>query len=155
MLTQEQFKIIFPKNKAPESWLSHFSLLGSFGISTKEQIAAFCSQIGHESLDLTILEENLNYSAESLLRVFPKYFDPLTATALARKPEDIANVVYANRMGNGNTSSGEGWKYRGRGIIQLTGKQNYSRCSKYIFDDENVLLNDPDLVADDHRVAMQ
>jgi putative chitinase len=101
MLTIDQFTHIFPHNKNPEVWLEHFDLLQGFDIMTPEQIAAFCSQIGHESLDMTVLVENLNYSAEALLRVFPKYFRNVDINQYARKPEKIANRVYANRMGNG------------------------------------------------------
>lgn len=93
------------------------------------RLRAFLAQIGHESGDLRHTEENLNYSAEALRRVFPKYFpDGATLRKYARQPEMIANRVYANRLGNGDEASGDGWRYRGRGLIQLTGKENYIKA---------------------------
>jgi putative chitinase len=90
-------------------------------------MAAFIAQCAHESGGFRFLKENLNYKAESLVRVFPKYFPDINlAKAYEKKPEKIANRVYANRMGNGNEASGDGWRYCGRGLIQLTGKDNYS-----------------------------
>lgn len=94
-------------------------------INTPDRIAAFLAQLGHESLDFKALSENLNYSADGLLKTFPKYFDSQSASQYARNPQAIANRVYANRLGNGDESSGDGWKYRGRGPIQLTGRANY------------------------------
>jgi putative chitinase len=89
-------------------------------------VAGFLSQCGHESNDFTVLRENLNYSAEGLNKTFKKYFPTVeSAQPYARQPEKIANKVYANRMGNGPESSGDGFKYRGRGAIQLTGHDNY------------------------------
>ena len=101
-----------------------------YGIKSKEQVAMFLAQIGHESASFKTLAENLNYSKEGLLKVFPKYFTNAEASIYARRPELIANRVYANRMGNGSEASGDGWKYRGRGLIQITGKDNYTRMSK-------------------------
>src|SRR5574343_126479 len=115
--TSDQFRAIFPANKQPDLWIPAFFVLPDFGIKSTEQIAAFCSQVGHESLDMTILEENLNYSAESLMRVFPKYFKDVNSADYARNPEKIANRVYANRMGNASEELGDGWKFRGRGCI--------------------------------------
>lgn len=155
ILTEEQFRHIFPSNKNPSMWLSAFEVVQDFGISTPEQIAAFCSQIGHESLDMTVLVENLNYSAEALMRVFPKYFRNIDPRQYARKPEKIANRVYANRMGNGDELSGDGWKFRGRGVIQLTGASNYAKCSEFLYGDSSFLVNDPDLVKDDAGVAIK
>lgn len=118
-----------------------------FGIDTAERIAGFLGQCAHETGGFAVLEENLNYSADTMAAVWPNRFAVLGpdkrpvkvkgknqpnkfALALHRKPEAIANVVYSNRMGNGPVESGEGWKYRGRGLKQLTGKDNVSRCSK-------------------------
>lgn len=103
---------------------------------TNEQSAHFFGQCHHESGGFRLFEENLNYSAGGLLKIFPKYFNQATATEYARQPQRIANKVYANRMGNGDEASGDGWKYRGRGAIQLTGKNNY-----------NLFGKDPDSVA--------
>jgi len=99
-----------------------------WGIDTPLRLAAFLAQIAHESGQFRTLAENLNYSAEALLRVFPRHFDATQATAYARQPERIAARAYANRMGNGDEASGDGWRYRGRGLIQVTGRSNYAAC---------------------------
>ena len=96
-----------------------------FGINTKKRVVHFLSQVMHESSALNRLEENLRYSADGLLRTFPKYFNTYNVSEYAYKPEKIANRVYANRLGNGNEQSFDGWQYRGRGCIQITGKANY------------------------------
>ena len=101
-----------------------------YEINTLERQAAFLSNICHESNYLQKIIENLNYSAERLLEVFPKYFNRASAKIYANNPEKIANYIYANRMGNGPIISGEGWKYRGRTFIMLTGKDNYAELSK-------------------------
>lgn len=99
----------------------------------KYEVAAFLAQIGHESAELKYRKENLNYSATALRRVFGKYFKTAAqANAYARNPEKIANRVYANRIGNGPESSGDGWKFRGRGYIQLTGRANYQDFADYM-----------------------
>lgn len=122
------------------------TLLDKYGINTPLRIAHFMAQLEHES-GLKPISENLNYSAERLLVIFPKYFiSKADADRYARQPERIANRVYANRMGNGNEASGEGWKYRGRGFIQLTGKQNYYRL--YVYTDLDVIKN-PDLLLEE------
>lgn len=103
----------------------------AFGLTTKLRVCHFLAQIAHESGELSHTEENLNYSSDSLRRVFPKYFPTAAlAAAYAHKPMQIANRVYANRMGNGDEASGDGYKYKGRGLIQLTGKNNYSNYEK-------------------------
>jgi putative chitinase len=114
-------------------------------INTPVRQAMFLSQLAHESGNFRFVVENLNYSADALRRVFGKYF-PTEALAneYARQPERIANRVYASRMGNGDEASGDGWKYRGRGLIQLTGKNNYASFSMQA--DNNALV-EPDLVA--------
>jgi len=96
---------------------------------TKERIACFLAQCGHESVNFTRFKENLNYSVTGLLNTFKKYFTEKEAELYARKPSQIASRVYANRMGNGSEESRDGWKYRGRGLIQLTGKNNYKAFS--------------------------
>jgi putative chitinase len=153
--TSDQFRAIFPANKQPDLWIPAFFVLPDFDIKSTEQIAAFCSQVGHESLDMTILEENLNYSAESLMRVFPKYFKDVNSADYARNPEKIANRVYANRMGNASEELGDGWKFRGRGCIQLTGYSNYYDCSLELYGDATILVDDPDLVMDSPDVAIK
>lgn len=111
----------------------------NFEINTPERIAMFMSQIGHESAGLKRTQENLNYSAERLRQVFPRYFPtPNDAANYARNPAKIANRVYGNRMGNGPEASGDGFRYRGRGFIQLTGKNNYQAFAS----DNNLTLDE-------------
>lgn len=101
-----------------------------YSINTKLRLAAFIAQVGHESARLTAVTENLNYSAAGLMKTWPSRFDSAKANACARNPQKIANVVYSNRMGNGNEASGDGWTYRGRGLIQVTGKSMYNAFSQ-------------------------
>ena len=126
--TQEQLKEMIPRNPYVPQWYEAISsILPEYEINTPQRVAAFLAQCAHESGGFVFLKENLNYKAPSLRKVFPKYFqDDATASAYANKPERIANRVYANRMGNGDESSGDGWRYCGRGLIQLTGKDNYT-----------------------------
>ena len=126
--TQEQLKEMIPRNPYVLQWYEAVSsILPEYEINTPQRVAAFLAQCAHESGGFVFLKENLNYKAPSLRKVFPKYFpDDATASAYANKPERIANRVYANRMGNGDESSGDGWRYCGRGLIQLTGKDNYT-----------------------------
>ena len=149
MITVEQFSHMFPKNKNPQGWTTALvDVLPTYEINTPERIASFLAQCGHESAGFTVLQENLNYSAEGLNKIFHKYFPTLeSAQPYARKPEMIANRVYASRMGNGDEHSGEGYKFRGRGPIQLTGKANYAACSEFLFQDDT-LINDPDMLLD-------
>ena len=121
--------------------LKYKTLFNSYGLNTPLRIAHFMAQIEHES-NLKPISEILNYSVNGLLKVFGKYFKTETkAREYARRPEKIANLVYANRMYNGNEQSGDGWKYRGRGFIQITGKKNYQLLSK---DTRIDYLNNPD-----------
>lgn len=126
--------------------------LPKYGIAnSKVRLAHFFSQVLHESGCMRYDMENLNYSAKALRAVFGKYFKTKRqAEGYARQPEKIANKVYANRMGNGAESSGDGWRYRGRGLIQLTGKNNYRTFAKWIGDDR--IIDDPDLVASEYAV---
>lgn len=130
-LTQDQLRQLLPKNPYVQYWHEALAiLLPDYDINTKERIAAFVAQCAHESGNFMVLKENLNYRWESLRRIFPKYFpsDEL-AKEYASKPnkqEAIANRIYANRMGNGPEESGDGYRYCGRGLIQLTGKENYT-----------------------------
>ena len=127
-LTKQQLKELLPKNPYIDNWHKALSqLLPDYEINTPQRIASFIAQCAHESGSFVFLTENLNYKAESLMKIFGKYFpDMATAKAYEKKPEKIANRIYANRMGNGDEASGDGYKYRGRGLIQLTGKTNYS-----------------------------
>jgi putative chitinase len=107
--------------------------------------AHFFAQTSHETGGFKAFSENLNYSAQGLQGIFGKYFPGTLEESYARQPEKIANRVYADRMGNGNEASGDGWKYRGRGALQLTGKANYEAFAKYL--GHNEVLENPDLVA--------
>jgi putative chitinase len=113
-------KFVDPINKVVEE----------FEINTPERISMFLAQIGHESGGLTKLHENLNYKSARLVQIFPKYFRDVDPDDYGGKPEAIANRVYANRMGNGDEDSGDGYRFRGRGAVQLTGKSNYLACGK-------------------------
>jgi len=115
---------------------------------TPERAAHFFAQTGHETGDFKVYNENLNYSAQGLQGIFGKYFPGNLEESYARQPEKIANRVYASRMGNGDEASGDGWKFRGRGAIQLTGKDNYTQFSKHINKPE--ILTNPDLVSTDY-----
>jgi putative chitinase len=128
VLTQAELSEIVPGNPYIDHWYEALEqLLPDYDINTPKRAAAFLAQCAHESGGFKFIKENLNYKAASLRKVFPKYFptDELAA-AYAMKPEKIANRVYANRMGNGDEASGDGYCYCGRGLIQLTGKQNYT-----------------------------
>jgi putative chitinase len=134
--TLEHMKSAIPTNKEVGEWyIIALELLPQYDITTPERVAGFLSQCAYESSEFKVLEENLNYSEKALLRVFGKYFGPgiRDAKAYARNPEKIANAVYASRMGNGAEHSGDGWRFRGRGVIQLTGKDNYSSFAQYVY----------------------
>ena len=126
LITKEQFTKILPRNTEIDEWYNALvKILPKYEINTVNRTAAFLAQVAHESANFSRLTENLNYSAQALMTVWPSRFDAETAAAYARNPEKIANKVYANRLGNGDEASGDGWRYRGRGLIQLTGKENY------------------------------
>ena len=124
-LTEEQLRHVMPRCDVA-TWLPLLnSAMGRFGIVTPQRVAAFLSQIAHESGECRSLSENLSYSAERLLQVWPsRFFDLADARTCERNPSALANRVYSNRLGNGNNLSGDGWLYRGSGLIQLTGKAN-------------------------------
>jgi putative chitinase len=123
-----------------------------FDINTPQRIAAFVGQCAHESASFARLTENLNYAAGALVRIWPRHFpSPEVADAYHRQPEKIANRAYANRMGNGPEASGDGWKYRGRGLIQLTGKDNYRAASDALGVD---LVANPDSVTQPAMAAL-
>lgn len=158
------------KREVAERWLPHVqAAMERFGINTKNQVAAWLAQTAHESAGYTALVENLNYSADTMAVVWPTRFAEMGpdkkpkknekgknipnkfAQALHRKPEMIANAVYSNRMGNGNIESGEGWKFRGRGLKQLTGKFNHQKCSEGLGVD---LVSNPDLLLEPQYAAL-
>jgi putative chitinase len=129
-LTKEQLKKLLPKNPYIDYWFNALSkLLPDYEINTSQRIAAFIAQCAHESGNFMVLKENLNYRPATLRKIFPKYFpnDAIANEYCSRpnKQEAIANRVYASRMGNGPEESGDGYRYCGRGLIQLTGKENY------------------------------
>lgn len=125
-LTTQQFSALFPANKHAAEWVEALNaVLPKYGIDTPVRMAAFLGQCGHESMGFTVMLENLNYSADALMRVFGKYFTLAQAHQYARNPKAIGSRVYANRMGNGSEDSGDGYKHRGHGLIQLTGKDNH------------------------------
>ena len=123
--------------------MSRYQIVGT------KRIGAFIAQVGHESGHLTLLVENLNYSADALRRNWPRRFDVELASAVARKPEQIANIAYGNRMGN--TEQGDGWKYLGRGLIQITGKNNYCACGEALGLD---LIVQPELLEKPQHACM-
>lgn len=121
------------------------SILNKYGVNTHLRRAHFWGQIQHES-GCKAIAENLNYSATGLVKTFPKYFNVGLSKAYERKPDKIANLVYANRMGNGDEKSGDGYKYRGRGFVQITGKDNYNQLSK---DTGIDFVSNPDLLLEE------
>lgn len=134
------------QSKVPADVFPHLvAAMTKFEINTVNRVSHFVSQCMHESGNFKFVSENLSYSAQGLRGTFPKYFpDDATANAYAKQPEKIANKVYSNRMGNGNFESGEGWKFRGRGFIQCTGKNTYVLFGTSIGED---LTKNPDLLA--------
>lgn len=130
-LTSEILRKIYPLSKNINRYLGALNMsMLKCGIDTVDRARAFLAQVGHESSQLNNIEENLNYSAQGLRKIFPKYFPTQKeALAFARNPERIANRVYADRMGNGSEESGDGWTFRGRGLIQITGRDNYASMS--------------------------
>jgi len=145
------------KGHVPDTVIAQIpSIQEKFGVNTALRLAHFLAQAGHESGGFRVTQENLNYSAKGLVGIFKKYFkrpdgtvDEPKAAAYAKKPEKIANLVYGGRMGNGAEASGDGYKFRGRGYIQLTGKDNYTAFGKSI--GENVCAN-PQVVAEKYAL---
>lgn len=139
------------KGHIPETVLSQIPVTASkFNITSVLRLAHFLAQCGHESGGFLDVYEKLNYTAERLRVIFPKYFPGTLSESYAHNPEKIASRVYASRMGNGDEASGDGFKYRGRGFIQLTGKNNYTSFAGFIGEDT---VNNPDLVATKYPLA--
>lgn len=143
------------KGKLPQNVYDELEqVVNKFQINNVNRLSHFLGQCSHESGNFKFIRENLNYSAQALANTFPTRFaiDPKAkvkvpntlAKSIERQPQKIANTVYANRMGNGDTNSNEGWLYAGKGYIQLTGKQNYAKFDQYVNDD---IIKNPDLVA--------
>lgn len=129
-ITESQVRRIIPnaKNDDVKAFVQSFNKYSEmFGIDTKLRVAGYLSQVFHESGNLRYRSENMNYSAEGLMRTWPKRFNEEKAKQYAHRPMEIANYVYANRMGNGDEDSGDGWRFRGRGLIGVTGKDNYQK----------------------------
>ena len=145
------FKLDKLKGHIPDAVIAQIpDTAAKFGITNVLRLAHFLSQCGHESGGFKAVNENLNYSADGLKKIFPKYFPGNISESYARNPEKIANKVYSSRMGNGNEASGDGWKYKGAGYIQLTGKSNYAAFDKFVEDD---ILGNPSLVATKYPLA--
>lgn len=133
-LTEQQLAAIMPACPNPGLWSTALNrAMSRFHIDSPPRMAAFLAQVAHESGQLTRLTENLNYSAKRLMQVWPKRFPTLErAHAYEKNPQRLANLVYADRLGNGNEASGDGWRFRGRGLIQLTGRSNYRAAGRGI-----------------------
>jgi putative chitinase len=145
------FKLDKLKGHVPDAVIAQIpDTAAKFGITNVLRLAHFLSQCGHESGGFKAVNENLNYSADGLKKIFPKYFPGNISESYARNPEKIASKVYGSRMGNGDEASKEGWKFRGRGYIQLTGKANYTAFDKLV--EEDIIAN-PDLVATKYPLA--
>jgi putative chitinase len=146
------FKLDKLKGHIPDAVIAQIpDTAARFGITNNLRLAHFLSQCGHESGGWKAVRENLNYSAKGLMGIFKKYFPNASlANAYQRQPEKIANRVYASRMGNGPEGSGDGYKFRGRGYIQLTGKENYTRFNSTVPED---IIGNPDLVATKYPLA--
>jgi putative chitinase len=145
ILSEKQLSELIPKNPYVDHW--HHAMeqcLPDYDINTPRRIAAFVAQCAHESGGFRFLTENLNYRAESLVKTWPRYFNTSNAGSYARNPQRIANRAYANRMGNGDEASGDGWRFCGRGLIQLTGRSNYQVFADSIETDINDI---PDYLA--------
>jgi putative chitinase len=137
----EKLRRVVP-NPHLEHWHEAFcKILPDYDITTLPRVAAFIGQTAHESGNFTIIRENLNYRAESLVRQWPRYFTPENAQQYAHNQQAIANRAYANRMGNGNEASGDGWRFCGRGLIQLTGRDNYQAFADSIQTDINEITD--------------
>jgi putative chitinase len=133
-LNKEMILEEFPhaKPELVDALCGALEVLEEYGIDTPLRMAHFLAQTSHESGGFRAVEENLNYRAETLSKIFPKYFRDKDTNDYAKKPEKIANLVYGGRMGNGPVESGDGYRYRGRGLIQLTGKSNYEKFAEGI-----------------------
>jgi putative chitinase len=151
VIPPSDFKLEALKGHIPDAVIAQIpDTAAKFNITNPLRLAHFLAQCGHESGGFKAVSENLNYSAKGLLGTFPKYFNATTAAQYERKPEMIASRVYGGRMGNGDESTKEGFKFRGRGYIQLTGKSNYTNFTKFIGED---CIANPDLVATKYPLA--
>lgn len=151
VIPPSDFKLDALKGHIPDAVIAQIpDTAAKFNITNVLRLSHFLAQCGHESGGFKAVSENLNYSADGLKKVFPKYFPENLSESYAKQPEKIASRVYASRMGNGDEASKEGYKFRGRGYIQLTGKSNYTNFAKFIGEDT---VADPDLVATKYPLA--
>jgi putative chitinase len=149
--TSSEFKLQNLKGHVPDAVIAQIpDTAKKFNITNPLRLAHFLAQCGHESGGFKAVSENLNYSADGLKKIFGKYFPGNLNESYAKQPEKIASRVYGGRMGNGDESTGEGFKFRGRGYVQLTGKQNYTNFAKFIGED---VVTNPDLVATKYPLA--
>jgi putative chitinase len=153
MITQEQLQKILPKNVLVPVWFVCMQkFFPIYEINTPKRMAAFIAECEVESMGFTVFSENLYYTAQGLNKVFNRYFPTLdSAVPFAKQPEKIANKVYGNRLGNGPESTGDGYKYRGRGLFQLTGKSNYEIFAKF----KNMSLDDTVAYLTTHEGAFE
>jgi putative chitinase len=154
MVSAELIKAVFPRCKAPQQWADALNpALGKFGITSSARLSSFLAQTGYESGQFNRLTESLNYTTpQRLMKVWPKRF-PTEASALpfVSNESKLANFVYANRLGNGDSASGDGFRFRGRGIIQITGRSNYTAAADVLALD---LIGNPDLLLRPEHAAM-
>jgi putative chitinase len=151
VIPPSSFKLAALKGHVPDAVISQIpDTAAKFNITTPLRLAHFLAQCGHESGGFKAVSENVNYSADGLKKIFGRYFPGNLNESYARQPEKIASRVYADRMGNGNEASKDGFKFRGRGYIQLTGKSNYTAFAKFIGEDT---VGNPDLVATKYPLA--
>ena len=152
-ITQQQLLQILPDAGAQAGVFVPVlnTAMNAYQIVGTQRVAAFLAQVGHESGQLQHVVENLNYGAQALVATWPSRFTQALAAQVARVPQQIANIAYASRMGNGDASSGDGWSYRGRGLIQITGRANYQACGDALGVD---LIGNPDLLAQPQYAAM-
>lgn len=145
----EQVRELVPRAiGGPDWWFNEMQeAFPKYEIVTVARVASFIAQCAHESGGFSMMEENLNYKAATLTKLWPQRYPPGIAEQYAGKPELIANKSYGGRMGNGPESTGDGWKFRGRGLIQLTGRSNYTACSRAMFGDDTLVEN-PDILFD-------
>lgn len=152
--TEDVLKQMLPRNRECSEWFYYLDIiLPDYEITTAPRVAAFMAQCAHESGQFTVLQENLNYSADGLQKIFRKYFPtPESTQGYVRQPEKIANRVYGGRMSNGAEATGDGWRFRGRGIIQITGRDNYTRCSQDLYEDDTLVQNPDKLMEKDGAI---
>jgi putative chitinase len=156
MITVQQFSNVFPYAVDPDQWVAAFEdNFDDHQINTRERIAAFISQCGVETGGWRWFEENMNYSAQRMQQVWPHIFTPELAQKCDHNPELVANYAYANRMGNGGPETGDGWRFRGRGPIHLTGRNNYTQFAVDTFGSADQILDNPDLVAYDKDTSLK